>query len=230
MRHTSLLSVVGSPPRWLTRSKSVTEINRSTVPRIIGFDTFGPIVKDQLRVIVKSTQRPLHGRDVILIIETTGLCMNHETIPSGLRRSSRVPAAIPIFVTSLNGTSFSEMCETLVVSAHGCAIRSSVKLDTGVPLHFHNNVGRETTAQVVSCYPIGPDNQGWLLGAKLDRPENFWGLPNYAKDWALTLTSTSPRIPSPPIQGSHDLPSHALELPGGRAAPQLSEKDVRRLI
>ncbi len=159
--------------------------------------------------------------------------MNSETMPSRLRRSSRVPAAIPIFVTSLNGSHFSEMCETLVVNAHGCAIRSSVKLDTGVPLHFHNKVGRETTAQVVSCYPIGPDNQNWLLGAKLDRPENFWGLPNYPKDWVLPLTSTSPRIPSLPIQGSHDLPvltSHALELSGERAAPQLSEKDVRRLI
>src|SRR5947209_3887180 len=159
--------------------------------------------------------------------------MNNETIPSRLRRSSRVPAAIPIFVTSLNGTHFSEMCETLVVNAHGCAIRSSVKLDTGVPLHFHNKVGRETTAQVVSCYPMGPENQNWLLGAKLDRPENFWGLPNYPKDWVLPLTSTSPKIPPPPIQGSHDLPvltSHALELSGERAAPQLSEKDVRRLI
>jgi hypothetical protein len=159
--------------------------------------------------------------------------MNNENIPLTLRRSSRVPAAIPIFVTSLNGTHFSEMCETLVVNAHGCAMRSSAKLDAGVPLHFHNKVGRETTARVVSCYPIGPDNQNWLLGAKLDQPENFWGLPNYPKDWVLPLTSTSPRIPSPPIQGTHDLPvltSHAWELSGERAAPQLSERDVRRLI
>ncbi len=154
--------------------------------------------------------------------------MNNET----LRRSSRVPAAIPIFVTSLNGTHFSEMCETLVVNAHGCAMRSSVKLDAGVPLHFHNKVGRETTAQVVSCRPIGPDNQTWLLGARLDRPENFWGLPNYPKDWVLPLTSIPPRIPSP-IQGSHDVPvlaSHASEVNWESAAPQVSEKDVRKLI
>src|SRR6266568_581807 len=159
--------------------------------------------------------------------------MNNENIPYTLRRSSRVPAAIPIFVTSLNGTHFSEMCETLVVNAHGCALRSSVKLDAGVPLHFHNKVGRETTARVVSCYPIGPDNQTWLLGAKLDRPDNFWGLSNYPKDWVLPLTSTTPRIASPPIPGSHDVPvlaSHASEVNWESAAPQVSEKDVRKLI
>ena len=159
--------------------------------------------------------------------------MHNENTLVSLRRSSRVPAAIPIFVTSLNGAHFSEMCETLVVNAHGCAMRSSVKLDAGVPLHFHNRVGLETTAQVVSCYPIGSDNQNWLLGAKLDRPQNFWGLSNYPKDWILPLTSTPPRIPSPPIQVSYNVPvltSHASQVTGERVAPQVSETDVRRLI
>jgi hypothetical protein len=159
--------------------------------------------------------------------------MNNENPPSTLRRSSRVPAAIPIFVTSLNGTHFSEMCETLVVNAHGCALRSSVKLDAGAPLRFHNKVGGETTAQVVSCHPIGPDNQSWLLGARLDRPENFWCLPNYPKDWILPLTPTSRRISSPPIQGPHHMPvltSRMSEAASEGAAAPVSEKDVRRLV
>jgi hypothetical protein len=101
------------------------------------------------------------------------------------RRSSRVPVTVPLLVTSLEpGAHFSEMCETLVVNAHGCALRSPLKLEAGVPLHFHSKEGRQTKAQVVECRPMGPDQQGWMLAAKLDRPENFWGLKSVPKDWS----------------------------------------------
>jgi hypothetical protein len=108
------------------------------------------------------------------------------------RRSSRVPTAVQILVTSMQGTHFSEVCETIVVNAHGCAMLTRVRLDTGVPLHFHSKDGRETTAQVVTCQPISTDHRTWRLGAKLDRPENFWGLRDCPKDWAL------PAPPGPP--------------------------------
>jgi hypothetical protein len=88
-------------------------------------------------------------------------------------------------VTSLDGTHFSAVCETSVVNAHGCAMQTPVKLDPGVPLHFHSRDGRETTGQVVSCEPIGADHRSWSLGAKLDRPENFWGVKACPKDWIV---------------------------------------------
>jgi len=109
--------------------------------------------------------------------------MQTVTIPTTPRRSSRVPTAVPILVTSLNGKHFSEVCETLVVNAHGCAMLSPMKLDAGMPLHFHSKDGREATAHVVSCQPVGQDNRTWRLGTKLDRPENFWGLTEYPNDW-----------------------------------------------
>ena len=103
--------------------------------------------------------------------------MHNANSPAALRRSSRVPVNVPILVTSLEpGTRFSEVCETLVVSAHGCAMRSPVKLDAGVLLHFHSKEGRETTAKVINCQPLSSDRSGWQLAARLDRPENFWGL------------------------------------------------------
>ena len=111
--------------------------------------------------------------------------MHNGAIPTTLRRSSRVPTAVQILVTSLDGTHFSAVCETSVVNAHGCAMQTPVKLDPGVPLHFHSRDGRETTAQVVSCQPIGADHRSWSLGAKLDRPENFWGLQACPKDWTV---------------------------------------------
>jgi len=102
-----------------------------------------------------------------------------------------VPAEVPIRVTALAGTQFSEVCKTLVVNAHGCALQTPVRFDAGIPLRFHSHDGREATASVVSCQPIGSDNRSWLLGAKLDRPENFWGLANCPGDWFSTSAPIS---------------------------------------
>jgi hypothetical protein len=103
-----------------------------------------------------------------------------------VRRSSRVPVKVPVRVTSLEpNTQLSEICETLVVSAHGCALRFPVKLDTGSAVRLHSRGGRQTTAYVVFCQPMGPDGQGFRLGAQLDRPENFWGLESYPDDWKV---------------------------------------------
>jgi hypothetical protein len=106
------------------------------------------------------------------------------------RRSSRLPATVPILVTSLEpGADFSEVCETLVVSAHGCAIRSPMRLEAGIPVHFERKGGRETIAHVVDCQPMGSGQPGWMLAAQLDRPENFWGLKPCPQDW-MQLTET----------------------------------------
>jgi len=132
------------------------------------------------------------------------------TIP---RRSSRVPTAVQILVTSLQGRHFSDVCETEVVNAHGCSILTRVKIENGVPLHFHSADGRETTARVVSCQPIGSDQRTWRLGAKLDRPDNFWGLKDCPKDWVVpqvvlppqnspTTTSATRQLPVPVKQTS----------------------------
>ena len=111
--------------------------------------------------------------------------MQNSYSPSNLRRSSRVPVNVPVLVTSLEpGARFSEVCETLVVNAHGCSMRSQVKLAAGVVVHFHSKEGRETTAKVVYCQPLDSDREGWRLAARLDRPENFWGLKAFPEDWA----------------------------------------------
>ena len=118
--------------------------------------------------------------------------MHNGDVPTLLRRSSRVPTSVQILVTSLDGKHFSDVCETLVVNAHGCAILTRVRLDDGIPLHFHSKDGRETTARVVSCQPIGSDHRRWRLGAKLDRPENFWGLKDCPKDWGFSTPVSQP--------------------------------------
>ena len=162
--------------------------------------------------------------------------MQNATMPTTLRRSSRVPAAVSVLVTSLEGTHFSEVCETLVVNAHGCAMLSPAKLDTGIPLHLHSKEGREAEAHVVYCQPVGSDNRRWRLGASLDQPENFWGLRDHPKDWAVPAVSVPPRIiqtlvPTviPPSAQETAQVSHSSEAALGRLARQL-EAPLMRMI
>ncbi len=107
------------------------------------------------------------------------------------RRSSRVPVKFPIRVTSMEPSAqFSEICETLVVSAHGCALRFPLKLEAGRALRLHSRGGRQATAYVVFCQPMGSDGQGF-------RPENFWGLESYPDDWRVVEMS-APAAQQPP--------------------------------
>ncbi|HXW89998.1 MAG TPA: hypothetical protein VEK33_05590 [Terriglobales bacterium] len=164
--------------------------------------------------------------------------MQNLNAPTTLRRSSRVPVTVPIMVTSLEpGIHFSEVCETSVVNAHGCALQSRVRLDTGTSLHLHSKEGRETTALVVSCQAVGSNNQTWRLGARLERPDNFWGLANCPKDWpVLPAAPVSSRHPQTlagiapatrPANGKFNLSSEAALL---NSVGQLSDEDVKRMI
>ncbi|HTR64508.1 MAG TPA: hypothetical protein VMH85_01960 [Terriglobales bacterium] len=106
---------------------------------------------------------------------------------------------LPILVTGTEPNSgFSEMCETLVVSAHGCALHSSTRLEAGAPVYFQSKQGRRTEAHIVDCRPINSGRVGWQLAARLDRPGNFWGLEScpedwMGKDWTGGSTSRGPR-------------------------------------
>ncbi len=155
------------------------------------------------------------------------------------RRSSRLPVTVPILVTSLEPAApFSEMCETLVVSAHGCAIRSSTRLDAGVPVHFLRKEGREATAHVVDCQPIGAGQQGWKVAARLDRPENFWGLKPCPQDWvALPEMPTEPLLPRKSAarkteesrQAQHQTPL-SLKIVPEKIEHQLTHSDVMAIV
>ena len=157
--------------------------------------------------------------------------MQNETLSAEFRRSSRVAAQLPIRVTSLAGTYFSEMCKTLVVNAHGCALQAPVKFDPGIPLRFHSKDGRETTARVVSCQPIGPDNRSWRLGAQLDRPENFWRLSDCPQDWTLPtqLSARPPQIAASLMAMPAAQTSQALEAKLDLVAQRL-EAPLKRMI
>ena len=155
--------------------------------------------------------------------------MNSPAVPSSLRRSSRVPFTLPILVTSLEpSVHFSEVCETLVVNAHGCAVRSPMRLEAGVPLHFHSKDGRQTTAHVVDCQPLEANRKSWRVGARLDQPENFWDLKPCPQDWASSPYSS---------QGGngkahfvHDHSESPLTVVPSRNSDQLSDDRVRTLI
>jgi len=131
-----------------------------------------------------------------------------------LRRSSRVPVKMPIRVTSMEPRAkFSEICETLVVSAHGCALRLPVQLNTGSALRLHSRQGQEATAYVVFCQPMGSDGQGFRLGAQFDRPQNLWGLESYPDDW---------RVLEMPASGAQQPPQKA----AAKSKPESNAKSI----
>src|ERR1022692_4154553 len=160
----------------------------------------------------------------------------HNTNVQTIRRSSRVPVNVSVLVTSMDpGAQFSEVCQTLVVNAHGCAMRSPIKLEAGVPLHFHSQEGRETTAQVVFCQPIGADRQGWMLGARFERPENFWGLKSCPKDWgrlpAAAEEKLSPNLLSRNTQAmSPNQSAASMKIVLDRIKKQLSDEHLKVVL
>jgi hypothetical protein len=152
-----------------------------------------------------------------------------------VRRSSRVPINVPIRVTSMEpNAQFSEICETLVVSAHGCALRLPLKLDTGSALRLHSRGGRQATAYVVFCQP---DGQGFRLGAQLDRPENFWGLESCPDDWRV-VEMPAPAAQHPPhelsaksaVLNQPQTPSRASQDVLDKVREQLSEDRLRGIL
>ena len=155
-----------------------------------------------------------------------------------VRRSSRVPVKVAIRVTSMEpNAQISEICETLVVSAHGCALRFPLKLDTGSALRLHSRGGRQATAYVVFCQPMGSDGQGFRLGAQLDRPENFWGLESYPDDWRV-LEMPGPTAQQPPqklsvksvVVHQQQTPSRASQDVFDKLEEQLSEDRLRGIL
>jgi uncharacterized FlaG/YvyC family protein len=131
---------------------------------------------------------------------------------------------------------FSEVCETMIVNAHGCSVRSPMKLDAGVPVYLHNMEGRQTTAHVVDCQPIGSDHQSWIVGARLDEPDNFWGVSPCPTDWTrLPLMpaadeSQPARKSGKAAHRSQATSSLRVVPPLSNVSEQLSEERLRTLI
>jgi hypothetical protein len=135
------------------------------------------------------------------------------------RRSSRVPFTVPVLVTGTEPNShFSEVCKTLVVSPHGCAIQSPVRLEAGIAVYFQSKDGRRTMAHIVDCQPMGVGQQGWRLGARLDRPQNFWGLKTLPGDWQLREW---------PAAALDQQPDHAIL---DETSEQVSDDHLRALV
>ena len=151
------------------------------------------------------------------------------------RRSSRVRIQVPIHVTSLETNArFSEVCETLVVSAHGCALRFPIPLSAGSALHLLSREGRQARAYVVACQP---DGHGWRLGARLDHPDNLWGLESCPDDWR-TLEMPAPVAQLPPQQLSPEpvvlrksqTPARPAQAILDKIEEQLSEDRLRGIL
>src|SRR5690349_21214382 len=148
--------------------------------------------------------------------------MHSANLPDPSRRSSRVQANVPLLVTSLEpGGDFSEVCETLVVSAHGCSICAPRPLQSGNAVHLQRKEGREMIARVVDCQPMGFGDKTWKLSASLEQPGNFWGLKTFPEDWKLLPPPSEPRKKSP---------TGPLKIVSEKIHRQLTNEELRDMV
>lgn len=114
------------------------------------------------------------------------------------RRSQRVTLVLPVVVTSLDSTiSFQEVCQTMVISAHGCSVISPRSLEIGVCVRLELPSGkRSATGRVVMGGRPTKDGKSWELGLELDTP-NFWGIGFPTADRPTSVTGRVPGVQSP---------------------------------
>jgi hypothetical protein len=84
---------------------------------------------------------------------------------------------------------------------------------------------------------MGSDGQGFQLGARLDRPENFWGLKSYPDDWRVVempvpATQQTPQKPSERSVVLHpqQTPSRASREILDKIEEHLSEERLRGVV
>ncbi len=157
--------------------------------------------------------------------------MQEYNASSAARRSSRVPIAVPLLVTSLDPSNdFSEVCETLVVSAHGCAIRSPMEVKAGIPVHFHTKDGRQMMARIIDCQRIGSKPEAWRVGAQLDAPDNFWGLNPCPEDWIHSREQTLALKPQPTPDNALHSPSAPLRPAADALDRQITADRLQKIV
>ena len=131
-----------------------------------------------------------------------------------IQRSTRLRLEIPVLFASLDhNQKFSELCETTVVNAHGCALIARRPLEYGTPVRLEIRTSkRNATARVAEVVLLGGQPESWLIGIELDQPGNFWGIEYAPTDWTIAMPSESP------AEGQMHGPSRSESTSSGRGA------------
>jgi len=101
------------------------------------------------------------------------------------RRASRIPHQVRIVLSGadVDGISFAEETETLTVSKHGLAVRTSYHLPLGQEISVRtkdkNRVGQ---FEVVWIGKPGTSDEG-RIGLEWVEPHRFWGIEFPPDDW-----------------------------------------------
>ena len=120
------------------------------------------------------------------------------------RRSTRVRIAVPLLVTRFSSADgFTQTCETLSVSNHGCNFLINQELLFGETLRLDiPHSGRQTKARVVRSQSesagkpasgFGVSDSGWMVGVELEKAENIWGIQSPPPDWVSPGNKASDR-------------------------------------
>ena len=145
-----------------------------------------------------------------------------------IRRSTRLQLEIPLRVTSLEpNVKFSENCNTVSVSAHGCGIISPSKLEKETRISLEIVADKQsTTARVLEVVPLDDHGNSWLLGLEMEKPGNFWGIKYAPADWAEE--EAAPASPAPVATPAPKVPSAKPATPA--PTKEIPAQALRRLL
>ncbi len=118
-----------------------------------------------------------------------------ETQYAKTRRSSRVFMRVRVVVAgkNLDGRKFREVCETIVVSAHGGLLYLNQPLENGVMLVLTNPFTQEEQECRV-VYLGDASEKGQRIGVEFLSPApRFWGVEFAPADWPARPESAPPQ-------------------------------------
>ena len=99
---------------------------------------------------------------------------------------------VPVLVTSFSPSDgFTQMCEPVWVSNHGCNFQCPKKLLFGKTIRLDiPHSGRQIKARVVRTQPKDLPDNVWEICIELERAENFRGIQQPPKDWTNGAAET----------------------------------------
>lgn len=125
------------------------------------------------------------------------------------RRSTRVDAVVPVFISGRDAASnpFRDETQTVTVNLHGARIQSCRNLLVGMQVTIESpRTGSVAKAICVRTNESMPGTDVRYVSVQLVKPGNIWGIENPPDDWAIFGNSEQEAQAADPAQPARGAP------------------------
>jgi hypothetical protein len=149
--------------------------------------------------------------------------------PTCRRRSSRVEAAIPIFLSGRDalGQTFRELTETTTVNLHGARLKTRNRILVGMQVTVENPTsGKAEKAICVRTEEPEPGESLHFIAIQLIHPCNLWQIENPPEDWARVQAELIDGVPTPPHGARNVAVVGTIRQPAPAPSPQVDPQQL----